>query len=145
MLKNYLIIAYRNLLKQKLFSFITIFGLLLGMTCFLLILSYVQFEKSYDEFHVNAEKIFRVEKEKILNGEKERHILTGAPLAPILLHEFPQIRNATRFTSTLGCLVSTKNKEFVEKRFLFADNSVFDMFTFPLKIGNPKVALIEPF
>ncbi|MCL5031270.1 MAG: ABC transporter permease [Bacteroidetes bacterium] len=145
MLKNYFKVAIRNLLNQKLYSFITIFGLAFGMACFLLIYSYIQFENSYDDFHKNAKNIYRVDrvyksKEYTINDSK-----TGTALAPLLIDNFPPVKNEVRFANLLLCMVNSGEDAYIEKRFLFTDSSVFSVFTFPLKIGNPKTALVNPF
>jgi len=136
MLKNYLKIAARNLFKHKAYSFINIAGLAIGMACFLLILFYVQFEKSYDNFHVNGGRIYRVLRESVAEGYVDRRANTGAPLAPLLLQDFPAITNAVRFTNFFEGLVCANDNCFNETRFFFADNSVFDVFTFALRLGR---------
>ncbi len=145
MLKNYIKVALRNMFSQKLYSFITIFGLAFGMACFLMIFSYIRFENSYDDFHKNAQNIYRLDKELNYHGSIYYRSLIGASTAPLLQEEFPSINNVVRFANTFFCLVSVDDNAFREKRFLFADSSVFSMFTFPLKTGNPKTALINPF
>ena len=145
MLKNYLKIAVRNLLNQKLYSFITIFGLAFGMACFLLMFSYIQFENSYDDFHKNEKNIYRLDKIYNYNGSSIRDFQTNTALAPLLKENYPSIKNTVRFANFLYCMVNTNNFVNIEKRFVFTDSSVFSVFTFPLKAGNPKTALVKPF
>jgi putative ABC transport system permease protein len=145
MLKNYLIIALRNIKKYKGYSFINVTGLALGMTCFLLILFFIQFENSYDNFQKNGKNIYQVIRINKSGDATERKGITGAPLAPLLLENFAAITGAVRFTNFRSELVSYGTKRFVEKNFFYADESVFDVFTFPLIQGDPKTALLEPF
>lgn len=145
MLKSYLTIAMRNIKKYKGYSLINITGLALGMACFLLIVFFIQFENSYDNFHENKKNIYQVVRINESGDNTEKKGITGAPLAPLLLENFAAITHAVRFTNFRSELVSHGEKRFVEKRFFFADESVFDVFTFPLLQGNPKTALQEPF
>lgn len=145
MLKNYLTIALRNFKKYKGYSFINIMGLALGMTSFLLIIFFIQFENSYDNFHENKKNIYQVIRINESGDVAERKGITGAPLAPLLLENFAAITHTVRFTNFRSELVNFGEKRFVEKRFFYADESVFDVFTFPLLQGNPRTALQEPF
>lgn len=145
MFKNYLKIALRNIKKHKGYSFINIAGLAFGMACFLLIVFYIQFERSYDNFHEKGRNIYQVVRENRWEDDVELKSITGAPLAPLLLQEFPAIVYAVRFSNFGGEWVSHGEKRFNEKRFFFADESIFSVFTFPLVQGNPGAALEEPF
>ncbi len=145
MLRNYLKVAARNLVKNKLHSFITIFGLAFGMACFLLIFGYVQFENSYNDFHENAKNIYRLDKKVQAQGYSYYRSLAGATIGPLLRQQFPAIRNIARFGYLPACLVDVNENVYREKRFLFSDSSVFAVFTFPLKIGDSKTALSNPF
>ncbi len=135
----------RNIKKYKGYSLINITGLALGMACFLLIVFFIQFENSYDNFHENKKNIYQVVRINESGDNTEKKGITGAPLAPLLLENFAAITHAVRFTNFRSELVSHGEKHFVEKRFFFADESVFDVFTFPLLQGNPKTSLQEPF
>jgi putative ABC transport system permease protein len=145
MLRNYLKIAIRNLLHQKLYSFITIFGLAFGMACFLMISSYIRFENSYDNFQKNGKDTYRLDKAIHSNGNTFYRSLTGASTAPLLQDQFPSIKNTVRFCNLLFCLVNENEIAFREKRFFFTDSSIFSTFTFPLRSGDPKTALSNPF
>ena len=145
MLKNYVKIALRNILKNKLYSFIAVFGLAFGMACFLIIFSYIRFEKSYDDFHTNKKNIYRVDKQIKSGGRTFYRSLIGASTAPLLKEEFSPIKNTVRFTNLFNCFVNTEKSTYREKRFLFADSSVLSVFSFPLKAGNPQTALANPF
>ena len=145
MFKNFLKIAVRNFRKQGGYSFINIAGLALGMACFLLIVFYVQFEKSYDNFHENGRNIYMVVRENTREDRTREKAVTGAPLAPLLLQEFPSITHAVRFTRFEDELIGYGEKRFHERRFFFADASMFDVFTFTLLKGDPSTALKNPF
>lgn len=145
MIENYLKVALRNIRKYKLFSFISIAGLALGMACFLLIIYFVRFERGYDRHHRNFRDIYLVVRDNQGTGYAESRTNTGAPLGPLLLQNIPQVRAAARFTSFRGELVRFEDKQFVEGRFFFADGSALDVFDFPLVRGNSATALREPF
>lgn len=145
MLKNYFKIAIRNLLRHKVYSFINIFGLAIGMACFLLIVFYIQFERSYDDFHENSKNIYKLVRVNTLGERVERRVNTGAPLAPLLAQNFPAIKHAVRFTCFEMGLIGYGDKRFIERRFFFTDEPVFKVFTFPLLKGDPDTALKEPF
>ncbi len=146
MIKNYLIIALRNLRKYKVTSFINIFGLTVGLTCCLLILAYVINELSYDKFNPKAGQIYRVTR-SFLNqdGEENLHLSSVAPpFGPLLQHEFPDIEKMTRLLPDGIAAIKYKDKLFNETNVYFADENMFDFFPVPLVEGNPNTALTEP-
>ncbi len=145
MIKNYLKVALRNIRKYKMFSIINIAGLALGLSCFLLITYFIRFERGYDTFHGNHKDIYLVVRDNQAADYSESRTNTGAPLAPLLLQNIPQIRDAVRFTCFRGELVSHGVRQFVEEKFFFADASVLDVFDFPLVQGDVSTALREPF
>lgn len=143
MFKNYLIIALRHLIKNKVYSFINIFGLAVGLTAVILILLYIQFEISFDTYHEKAERIFRI----ALEDQKtaRRSPVTPAPLAPAMKEDFPEIVSAVRFFfHGDAMLISYKEKHFLESGICFADPGTFDIFSFKLLKGDPKTALTDP-
>ncbi|MCL4707459.1 ABC transporter permease [bacterium] len=145
MLKNYLKIAIRNLLKHKVYSFINLAGLAIGIACCVLIILYVREELSYDRFHKNAGRIYRVGNEGRFGSEIWTSARTSHPLALALVQEFPEVQSAVRFYRLYKPLVRVGEKKFVEPRFFYADSSVFNIFTFPLIKGDPQTALIQPY
>jgi putative ABC transport system permease protein len=145
MLKNYLKIAIRNLLKHKAYSFINLAGLAIGIACGVLIMLYVRKELSYDRFHQNAGRIYRVGNEGQFGSEIWKGARTSHPLAPALVQEFPEVQQSVRFYRLYKPLVQVGEKKFVEPRFFYADSSVFEVFTFPLITGDPKTALTRPY
>ncbi len=146
MIKNYLKIAFRNLTRHKGYSFMNIAGLAIGMTCCLLLLLYVQDELGYDKYHEKADRIYRFVTDWESKDQTFPNALSSAPMAPQLLSDFPDIKEAVRFMQSFNdVLVTYGDKRFFEKRFFYADASVFDVFTFPLLTGNPETALADPF
>ena len=147
MFKNYLKIALRNIRRHPGFSFINITGLAIGMACCILIVLFVRDELSYDSCHAKADQIYRVIKKTETQGEMTTSISTPPPLGPALIHDFPEIVNYVRFIkpSREEILIGYKEKKFYETRFFFADQTVFDIFSFPLIKGNPETALQESY
>jgi putative ABC transport system permease protein len=144
MLRNYIKIAWRNLLRNKVFSFINITGLALGMATCLLISLYVYHELSYDRFHEKAARIVRVTFRANMNGNKinEAHVMP--PTAQALLRDYPEVMEATRLRHA-GELLLTKGNDVVrENAVAFADANFFEVFSFPLMNGSSKSALIRP-
>ncbi|MEM9672284.1 MAG: FtsX-like permease family protein [Bacteroidota bacterium] len=146
MLKSYLKIAYRNLLKNKVFSLINILGLAIGMAACLLILQYVRFELSYEDFHTNADNIYRVTLD-LYNGSEfiETDCETYGNLGPYLTEQHPEVLNFVRFYNYESIEVKVKDQKFIEDRLYFADSSAFTVFTYEVIHGNPTTALSFPF
>ena len=138
MLKNYLTVATRNLLRHKAHSFINIAGLAIGMVCCILILLYVQDEFSYDRYHKNADLIYRL--------ASRTSTTTSAPVAPALVKEYPEVLNAVRFHPMFWTkmLIGYGERRFYEDRFFYADVTVFEVFSFRLMKGDPETALQAP-
>lgn len=149
MLGNYLTIAWRNLLKNKLFSFINISGLAIGLAACLLILQYVGFELGYDDFHFQANDIYRLETEQYQEGELTQKRGTGIiEIGKELKATFPQIQQVARVAPWKG-VVATRNTDgapiaFNEDNVFFVDASFLHIFSFPLLSGSPHV-LDEPY
>ena len=147
MLRNYLKIAVRNITKQKGYSFINIFGMAVGLTCAILIITYIQNELSYDRFNKNADRIYRVTREWFNNnGESNFHLARVAPpIGPLLKNDFPQIvKEEVRFLQDDNVFLEINNNPVVENRFFWAEQSVFKIFTIHFIEGDPETALKEP-
>lgn len=148
MLKNYIKIIFRNLVKQKLYSSINIVGFAIGIACCILLVLYIFDELSYDQFHENKEQIYRVAVEFLRDGESDPYAKTQSPLAQALSDEFPEVRQAVRVSDKFpggGSLVTTVgDKQFWESRILLADPNIFEVFSFPIIFGNPQTALSDP-
>jgi putative ABC transport system permease protein len=146
MLKNYLIVAVRNILRHKFYSIINIAGLSVGMACTILILMWVQHEFSFDRFHENRDRIHRLEMKWDIGKKRGRFPFAQHAAGPALVREYPEAIQSVRFRhSWHRPVVQYKNKKFHETNLIFAENSVFDIFTFPLIKGDPKSALTKPF
>jgi putative ABC transport system permease protein len=145
MFKNYLVVAWRNLVRNKVFSFINITGVAIGLSVCFLIYQYVQFEKSYDSFHQNAERVYRVP----TGSSATNHPAVG----PALKADFPEVEAFTRLASiTLfnsSWVLSYDEKtngevSFNEDKIYLADDSFLKVFSFPLLEGDAGNALKEP-
>lgn len=147
MFTNYLTTALRAMKRNKLYSVLNIAGLALGMACCLLIALYVRDELSYDRFHKNSSRIYRVLRERTENGDLRIQANTPPAVAPALQQEFPSVQATTRFMAPYpsSALVKNGNRIFYEKGFLWADANALMVFSFPLLQGNPQTALQEPF
>jgi putative ABC transport system permease protein len=142
MLKNYFTIAWRNLMKSKVFSFINIFGLTTGITVCGMIFLFVMNEFSFDNFHANGDKIFRVMRS--FDPAQPGVPWVAGPYAKALLNDFPgEIKQAVRVLPDVD-LISYKDKSFNEKNVFLADSNFFTFFSFPLLKGDPRTALSEP-
>lgn len=151
MLKNYLKIAFRNLIKNKAFSAINIFGLATGLTCCLLISMYLYKEFSYDANQKFADRLYQIGTLSTIDGVEKRGGQTPAPMAPAMQQEFPEVES---YTSLIGAFQDDKTllqyqqghdiKSFYETKGFFADSTFFRLFTYNFKEGNPATALNEP-
>lgn len=142
MLRSYLTIAWRNLMKNKVFSFINITGLTIGITVCMMIFLFIMNEFSVDNFHKNGDLIYRVMRG--YDKSKPRVAYLSGPYATALLNDFPnQIKKAVRVGAN-DDLVTFGNKAFHEKHVYDADENFFTFFSFPLLIGNPGTVLKEP-
>ncbi len=145
MLKNYLKIVLRNIKRHKGYSFINITGLALGMACCLLITIWVLDELSYDKFHENAARLYRVEENQHYSGRLFHVNVTPYPLAPALKEEIPEIIDASRYVWAGGLLFRYGDKVFFEDNIRAVDPSFFHMFSFPLLQGDKNTALDSPY
>lgn len=145
MIKNYLKIAWRNLMKNKVFSFINIAGLAIGITVCIMIFLYVMNEFSVDRFHASGKNIYRVFRNFDDNGMKRKVSFVAAPYGPTLKSDFPDVVKSTMRVEPGNSLIRYGEKSFNEKKLIFADTSFFSFFTFPLLQGNPATALSDPY
>jgi len=146
MLKNYFVIAVRNLLKHKGYTLINILGLSVGMACCILILLDIQYELGYDRFHEHANRIYRVVLEERAPGRVTHMAAVPGPLAPAMKEAFPEVESIVRFKPPeASWLLRYEDKGFSELGFYQADPSVFDVFSIPMLKGDPKTVLSRPF
>ncbi len=145
MLKNYLIIAWRNLLKNKAFSIINILGLALGMAACILIFQYVAFELSYDKFYEHESNLYRIILSSYHNRElQDIRAQTPRPLGLALMEKYPEVEAFTRLNEEDEVIIVYDEKRFLEERVYYADSSFFLLFEFPLKSGDPLAVLAQP-
>jgi len=146
MFSNYFKIAIRNILRHKVYSIINIAGLSVGMACTILILMWVQHEFSFDRYHKNADRIYRVATDINFGSMQGEYAVNNHTSGPTMQRDLPEVEKAVRFHPVWGkTLVEYQDKKYVEENLLFADDSVFDIFTFPLIKGNSKTALEKAF
>ncbi len=142
MFKNYLTVAVRNLMRHKAYALINIAGLSVGMACTILILLWVQYELSYDRYHDNADRIFRVASHIEIGEMRGRYAVSNLPIGPALQRDYPEVLRAVRFyPHDRKLLVHYKDKRFLEDGIIYTEGAIFDVFKFPLISGDPKTAL----
>ncbi len=146
MLSNYIKIALRNIHRNPGFSIINISGLTTGMLFSMLIALFVLNDLSYDKYHENRDRIYRISRiGKDKNGAQTWGYASCAPsFVPLLKNDFPEIESIARLFGTGGSTLSVDEKSFSEQRFYFAENEIFDIFTIPFVEGNSQSALIDP-
>jgi putative ABC transport system permease protein len=152
MLRNYLKIAWRNLMKNKTFSFINVFGLAIGLTCCMLITLYIHHELSYDSNHKNASRIYELGTIFVKSGKEDKRGTTPAPMAKTMQQEFPEVTLTARILSTFAedkTLLQYTDpqgdlKSFYESKGFLADSTFFRMFNYNFREGNPATSLNEP-
>lgn len=145
MIANYFKIAWRNLLKNKIFSFINVAGLAIGLCCFIMIALYVTDELSYDRFHEKADRIYRIHSDIRFGGTDLKLAVSADPTGPVLKKDYPQVEQYARIYASDGSKHIKKGKEYiVEDNVAYADSTLFDVFTLPAIAGNTKTALDDP-
>ncbi len=151
MFKNYIKVALRNIKRHKGFSFINIGGLAFGIACCLLILRYVVFEMSYDNYHEDAGRTYRINMNmKHLNRETNESRFDlfvpniPEPLIGHIREEIPNIENAVCIVRGGRTLTSREDKRFYEDEYIYVDPEIFNIFTIPFVLGDPKSALERP-
>lgn len=145
MIRNYLRIAFRNLYKHKAYTTINLFGLAIGVACTVLIFLFVADELSFDRYHENADRIFRIAVDLTdSNGNVSSFARSGSPWGPALVQDFPEVLNSVRFRFVGSVLFTHGENRLYEGNGLFADPSVFEVFSFRLLKGDPNKALDKP-
>ncbi|HEY4154521.1 MAG TPA: ABC transporter permease [Puia sp.] len=140
MIRNFLKIAYRNLLRSKGFSAINITGLAVGMAAAILILLWIRNEISYDQFHQNKERIYEVWNRVPMQGTIRSWNSVSAPLARVLEKDLPEVERAVRVVNTSSFLFSVGDKKMLKSGNM-VDTGFLQMFSFPMLQGNPATAL----
>jgi len=145
MLRNYIITAVRNLLRNPVYALINIFGLSIGITCSLLILIFIKNDISYDKFHENKDDLYRMVFEMVNQDGRILSPQMTAPPAPAMMEEFPEVEAATRITGYRNGYFTYQNKSYKSDGVIYADSLFFEMFSFKLISGDPENVLKEPF
>lgn len=146
MFKNYFLMAFRNLKKHRAYTLINVFCLALGLSAFILILLYLQFEISYDRFHENADSLNRVSIRHLREGnfEADSHVFTP-PIGPDMKKDMPEIDDFVRMSTLRPAHLNVDNQVYKEGRVRYASSSLFQVFSFELISGDAQRALAEPF
>lgn len=140
MIRNYFKIAFRILLRNKVFSLINIIGLAIGLCSSIIVYLYVQHEFSYDKFHNDSERIYRFIMLEEDNGSILEHPYCRLPLGPALKSDYPEVEIVTRVRESSMNFLYDENV-FPESNLLYVDTAFFTMFNFPLIEGNPESVL----
>ena len=146
MLKNYIKIALRNIIHGKLYSFINITGLVIGLASFILIALYVQNQYSYDSFNRKASRIYRLDKINTPRlGTEERHAVSSGMMGSTIVKDFPEVEQSVRVLPWFSdILFKYDNHETKVSDVVFADSNFFEVFDYKLLEGNSKTALLNP-
>ena len=144
MLRNYLKIAWRNLVLHKAFTAINIIGLAVGLATCLLIVLFVSHELSYDRYNANTDRLYRVNIHGQVGGKEINTAHASVPVGPALVRDYPGVETATRFDQEGTFIVKHNHDSFKEEHVVFADSNFFEVFSIPLLKGNLKTVLTEP-
>ncbi len=144
MWRNYLNTAFRQLRKSPFYSSINIFGLALGLACFLFILLYVKDELSFDRFHTGLDRIYRIHFKGELFDQEINIPQVGDPWGPLLKENYPEIEEMTRLREIGSQRVSYEDRSYREDNLVHADSTFFEVFSFELLEGDPRRALTDP-
>jgi len=146
MLKNYILVALRNLWRHRGYTLINIFGLTIGLASTIFILLYVINEMTYDRFHEKSDRIYRVWISGSMPATEMRHAVSSAPMAEALLNDYPEVEQSVRLRKAGGWIVMQGDRTFNETadEFIFADSTFFDVFSFKLLKGDRRTCLTEP-
>src|ERR1700712_3593157 len=146
MVKNYFKIAWRNIIRHKAYSGINILGLAIGIASCLLILQYVSFELSYENFQTNKDRIYRVEQDRYDNGKLSTQWAAGAyAVGNSFKNALPEIEDYVKVVPRDKVVVDVNNQPLKIEKVYYATNSFFQVFTYPLVAGNRSNILTEPF
>ncbi len=146
MIKNYISIALRNIRQNPLYSFINIFSLAIGLAACLVIFLFISDEKSFDAFHSQKDRIYRLDEVQSFPGTNTQKVaLTMPGMAPALKADFPEVESVTRFMNRSKLLVARGENKILIPNMAYVDTSFLAMFDFPLIIGDRKTVLREPY
>jgi putative ABC transport system permease protein len=144
MLKNYATVSWRNMKRDRTYSFINIAGLAVGLACCLLITLWILDERSYDRFHENHDRLFRVVVDQPSSGGIRKIVATPSPLGPALKNGFPEIVATTRLSYWGSVPIRSGDRSFNETDMIVVEPAFFELFTFPMTRGEGGSSLNEP-
>lgn len=144
MFKNYFKIAWRNLVKNRTFSIINILGLAIGLCCFLLIALWVMDELSFDSYNKKADRIYRINSDIRFGGSDLKLPVTSDMMGQTLKKDYPQVEQYTRIYANGGALIKKDGQFINQPNLVWADSTLFDVFTLPAVNGDTRTALNEP-
>jgi len=144
MLKNYFKTAFRNLGKNKIFSFINVFGLAIGLACCMLIAVFVYDELSYDKYPAQSANMYRVYLGVLGNGDEAVYPLVDVAVGPGIKDAFPEVADYTRLSNRGQVFVSYEDKQFKESKIAYADENFLKMFSIPYIAGDAQNGLKDP-
>ena len=144
MLKNYLKIAYRNIRKNKGYTVINVCGLAIGFACCLMVFLFVADELSFDQYHLDKERIYRIAAREASSTTTGEAAKTCAAFSQALKDNYPQIEKLARILPVSDGVVKHGNKNFYEKNRVYSDTDLFSILTIPFIDGNPETALDRP-
>ena len=144
MWKNFFTVALRNISRNKIFSLINVSGLAIGLASSILIMLFIIKEVSFDRFHENKQRIHRLYIDGMLGEQAFRVALTSMVMSPTFTEEIPEIENYVRFDVYSQRLIWFEGERYMEDHFLYADSTIFDVFSIKLIKGDPLTALSQP-
>ncbi len=145
MFTNFIKIALRNIIKHKSYVFINVLGLSIGIACSILIVLFVLQELNYDKFNDKFKRICRLYLSAKIGPSEVEGAYTASPTAGAFVQEFPEVEDAVRMDNWGEVVVKYEDKSFIEKHFMLADSSFFNIFSIPLIQGDPSTALNKPY
>ncbi|MCK5105658.1 MAG: ABC transporter permease, partial [Cyclobacteriaceae bacterium] len=144
MLKNYIITGIRNILKHKFYSLINILGLTIGITAALFIVLYIIDELSYEDFHKDADRIYRIGLVAQLSGQNIQVFSSPPPMAKAMEEEIPEVESACRLWNWEKVIIRYNENSYTEDKFYLVDTNFFEIFTFELVRGDPATVFLDP-
>lgn len=144
MLKNYFKIAYRNILRNKTYSFINIFGLAAGLTSCILIFLFINYDLSFDKFYPKADRIYCITSEETVSSGSQYDVGTPFPFAEAMRNDFPELEAVAQIYAVEEIQVAINEKTLSANFGLFTESSFFEIFDVKFLAGNPKTCLENP-
>ena len=144
MIKNLLKTAIRHIRKYVGYSILNIAGLTLGISSALFLIIYVSDEVSYDRYHENASRIYRVSSKITETDDQFTWVVAQIPMGPQVVQDYPEVKSYVRFINMPRALYKFEDKEYVEENFFYVDSTLFDIFTYRVIRGEVKSAIRDP-